>query len=277
MDKYINKIINGDNVKILKQFQENSIDLSIQSPPYSNLRDYTNEKEWNWAGFTEIAKELYRVTKVGGICVWVVGDKTINCSETLDSFRQAIYFKDECKFLIHDTMIYEKTGTPYPSKNKYYQNFEYMFILSKGKPNIINLIKDKPNSNAGKPAHWGKITYRQKDGSLKEMGENYITPEFGVRTNIWKYKTGGNNVTVDKIAYKHPAIFPEKLAEDHIKSWSNEGNLVLDVFGGSGTTMKIAHKLNRKFIYIDMGIEYCEIASQRFKENFNQEIEIVKI
>ena len=140
-----------------------------------------------------------------------------------------------------------------------------MFVLSKGKPKIVNLIKDKPNSNAGKPAHWGKITFRQSDGSLKETGENYITPEFGARTNIWRYKTGFGNVTKDKVAHQHPAIFADALAEDHIISWSNPGDLVIDPMCGSGTVCKAARKLGRNYIGIEINEKYVRICNERLK------------
>ncbi len=255
----INRFYTGNNCDIIKEIDSNSTDLILESPPYDSARTY---KGYTF-DYKTLGKESYRILKDGGVMVWVVDNMVIKGSESLSAFKQAIYFVEECGFNLHDSMIYEKTGTPYPSTNRYYQNYEYMFILSKGKPKTVNLIKDKPNSNAGKPAHWGKMTYRQKDGTLKEMGENYITPEFGVRTNIWRYKTGGHNVTTDKIAYQHPAIFPEQLAHDHIISWTNPGELVIDCFSGSGTVAKMAKLSGRNFIGIDISQEYNDIAMER--------------
>ncbi len=257
----LNTIHNQNCVDGLSLLDNASVDLTVTSPPYDSLRLYEGAK-WDFDVFSKVANLLFAKTKQGGVVVWVVGDGTIDGSETGTSFRQALYFQ-EIGFRIHDTMIYEKTGTPYPGKNRYYQNFEYMFVFSKGKPKTVNLIKDKQNSNAGKPAHWGRMTFRQKDGSLVEKGSNYITPEFGVRTNIWKYKTGHGNVTTDRAAYRHPAIFPDALAIDHILSWSNEGDLICDPFAGSGTTLKAANSLKRQFIGFEISKTYVDIAYER--------------
>lgn len=255
----------GDAVEQLKQIPDESIDLVITSPPYDNMRFYsaTNDKElktiWNFEKFKIIAKELYRIVKKGGIVVWIVGDATINGSETGNSFRQALYFKDKCGFNIHDTMIFEKTGFNFPSKNRYHQIFEYMFVFSKGKPKTFNPIIDRKNKWKGS---WGNTMVRQKDGSLKNMGKTTLN-KYGKRLNIWRIKNGKGFAHKDQLAYKHPATFPESLAKDHIISWSNENNVVLDTLCGSGTTLKMAEKLGRKWIGIEINKEYCEIAKQR--------------
>jgi len=217
--------------------------------------------------FEEVAKELYRITKDGGVVVWVVSDATIKGSETGTSFRQALYFK-EIGFNIHDTMIYQKDSCPFPETNRYYPAFEYMFIFSKGKPKTVNLIADKPNKTYGE-----KITgtVRNSDGTLKPHASvknktNKTVKEFGVRTNVWQYSPGYNKSTKDKYAYKHPAMFPEQLAEDHIISWSNPGDIVFDPFVGSGTTAKMALLNGRNYIGIDISEEYCEIARQRVED-----------
>jgi len=258
-DDFINKIICGDCLEVMKDIPDNSIDLTVTSPPYDNLRSY---KGYTFK-FEETANELYRVTKIGGVIVWVVGDATIKGSETGTSFKQALYFK-EIGFNLHDTMIYEKNSPSYAASFKsvrYSSIFEYMFILSKRNPKIVNLIKDKKNRWAGTKT-FGKSSNRQKDGSIK-INKRGIVAEYGYRTNIWKYNTGFNYSTKDKIAYNHPAIFPEKLAQDHILSWSNENDIVLDPMCGSGTTCKMAKLKNRKYIGIEISPEYCEIARKR--------------
>jgi len=258
----VDTIINGDNVEVLRTFPDDCIDLTVTSPPYDNLRTY---KGFTW-DFENLAKELFRVTKQGGVVVWVVGDATIKGSETGTSFKQALYFK-EIGFRLHDTMIYEKSSCVYPEVNRYYPIFEYMFIISKGKPNTASLIKDRANIYSG-----DKIA--RKTGNKKYNGDrvpnsaykkdiNRRINDYGIRYNIWRYSAGGGHVTTDKIAHSHPAIFPEKLAHDHIISWSNENDIVLDPFCGSGTTCKMAKKLNRRYIGIEIAKEYCEIAEQR--------------
>ena len=228
----------GDCLELMKDIPDGSIDLTVTSPPYDNLRTYNgNIEQWSFEKFQGIAKELYRVTKQGGVVVWVVGDATVKGSETGTSFKQALYFKD-IGFNLHDTMIWEKDGCVYPETNRYYPIFEYMFILSKGKPKTCNQIIDRKNKNFGQKID-RKRKSRLADGSFiptSSFGSNKKTKEFGVRYNIWKYGMGGAKGTKDKIAYKHPATFPEQLAQDHIISWSNENDIVLDCFMGSGTT-----------------------------------------
>ena len=255
----INQIICGDCVEVMSGYPSDSIDLTITSPPYDKLRDYQGYK----LDILHLITQLYRVTKKGGVVVWVVGDATVKGSETGTSFKQALCFMD-IGFNLHDTMIYEKNSFSNPSFNRYHQVWEYMFVFSKGKPKTFNPIKDKKNKWAGHQ-NWGKNTIRQKDGTLIERPANIIN-EYGMRHNIWKFNTGGNVSTKDKIAFKHPAIFPDKLARDHILSWSNEGDLVLDPMCGSGTTCKMAKVLNRKYIGIDMSEEYCEIARERVRD-----------
>ena len=257
----INKIYTGDSVKLMKELPDGVVDLVVTSPPYDNLRDY---KGYSF-DFEAIAKELFRIMKEGGVVVWVVGDATIKGSETGTSFKQALYFK-EIGFTLHDTMIYEKNGASFPARrdgNRYTQIFEYMFVLSKGKPGKPKLICDKENRWKGYTS-FGKSKIRTKDGELK-VREMKPVPEFSPRNNIWRYSTGRNYSTKDEVAFGHPAMFPEKLAEDHINSWSNDGDLILDPMCGSGTTCKMAKKLGRNFIGIDVSEEYCKIAEERIK------------
>jgi site-specific DNA-methyltransferase (adenine-specific) len=240
---------------------DKSIDLVITSPPYDNLRDYDNPN----FNFEPIATELWRIIKDGGVIVWIVGDATINGSETGTSFRQALYFK-EIGFNIHDTMIYLKDSSAFPSgekSNRYSQVFEYMFIFSKFQPKIVNLIKDKKNYSKGK----GSATIRNKDGTLSKL-EKFAIEEYGYRENVWKINCGYLKSTKEKFVYEHPAIFPEKLANDNILSWSNKDDIVLDPMCGSGTTCKMAKLNKRKFIGIEISQKYCEIAEKRLSQEY---------
>lgn len=259
----IDKIYCGNCIELMKEIDDISVDLTVTSPPYDNMRDYHGYT----FEFEEIAKELYRVTKDGGIVVWIVGDAVINGSETGTSFKQALYFK-EIGFNLHDTMIYEKSGMPFPMKNRYYQSFEYMFVFSKGKPKSVNLIADRKNVTGGQSVA-RKTAERQSDGSIisnsaYKNDPNRKRKEIGVRFNIWRFKNSAS--CGDKIALKHPATFPEDLANDHIISWSNEGDLVLDPMCGSGTTCKMAKNLNRHYIGMDISEEYCKISRTRLLE-----------
>ena len=253
----MNRVVCGDNKVVLAEMAENSIDLTVTSPPYDNIRDYKGYA----VDMSEVAKQLFRVTKPGGIVVWVVGDSTENGSESGNSFRQALMFM-ETGFKLHDTMIYEKNTSSFPARrdgNRYTQIFEYMFVFSKGKPKTAHLICDKENKWAGH-TNWGKNTQRGRDGDLVETKDIKPVPQYSPRNNIWKYNVGKGFNSSDKESHSHPAIFPEKLAEDHILSWSNEGDTVLDPFCGSGTTCKMAKKNKRNYIGIDISQEYCTLA-----------------
>jgi len=245
-----NKIYNEDCLDTMNRMEDNCIDLTVTSPPYDNLRDY---KGYTF-DFESIAKELFRVTKDGGVVVWVVGDTTKNFCESLSSFRQATYFVKECGFKLLDTMIYYKQNyaPAYPTLRRYANQFEYMFIFSKGRPSTFNpVMVDKVENRNG----WSG--FRQKDGSVKRK----IVKTIGDKkqaSNVWSYPVGFKNLG-------HPAVFPEQLANDHIISWSNENDIVYDPFMGSGTTAKMALKNNRKYIGSEISKEYCDIAEQRIK------------
>ena len=239
-----------------------SVDLTVTSPPYDNIRDYKGFC-FEEGDFKKIVKELFRVTKKGGVVVWVVGDAVMKGSETGTSFRQALGFM-EGGFKLHDTMIYEKNTSSFPARRsgkRYTQIFEYMFVFCKGKIKTGNLICDKPNKWAGH-TNWGKNTHRGKDGELKKTKDIKPVPDFSPRNNIWRYNVGKGFNSKDKESHEHPAIFPEKLAEDHILSWSNKGDVILDPFMGSGTTCKMAKKNGRKYIGIDASKEYCDLAEK---------------
>jgi site-specific DNA-methyltransferase (adenine-specific) len=259
----INKIYNENCFDTMSKMPDNFIDLTVTSPPYDNLRDY---KGYSF-DFESIANELFRVTKKGGVVVWVVGDATINGSETGTSFKQALYFK-EIGFNLHDTMFYQKNAASNPSSNRYEQTIEYMFILSKGKPKKVNLIKDKINRWAGSK-NFGIPSNRKKDGTLKTKKQKVVN-KYGSRSVVWKYNTGKNYSSCDDISFSHPAIFPEQLAADHIYTWSNENDLIYDPFGGSGTTAKMAHIYKRNWILSEISKEYCDLAEKRLYQYINQ-------
>lgn len=256
----MNQLITGDCVEVMREIPADSVDLTVTSPPYDDLRRYGGYI----FDFESTATELYRITKPGGVVVWVVGDATKNGSESGTSFRQALAFMD-LGFNLHDTMIYEKYGLTM-NHNRYEQVFEYMFVFSKGRPTTFNPIKIKtlwPETNKS-----GRYT-KHHDGDVrkaKNNGERKPVKTEKIKENIWRFNTGKNHSTKDESAFGHPAIFPEKLAADHIISWSNEGDLILDPFNGSGTTTKIAKQLGRNFIGIDVNPAYTAIAEKRLRQ-----------
>jgi len=252
---FVNKIICGNCVEIMREIPDESIDLAVTSPPYDALRDY---KGYTF-NFEAIANQLYRITKIGGIVVWVVGDATIKGSETGTSFKQALYFK-EIGFNLHDTMIYKKANPPPLEQNRYQPTFEFMFVFSKGKPKTFNPIMI-PCKFIGAKRNRATDKKTLLDSKMPNpRNEITVTRPKKYSPNVWDLIVGRDGDTGN-----HPAPFPKKLAEDHILSWSNEGDIVLDPMCGSGTTCKMAKLNNRKFIGIDISEEYCKIAEKRLQ------------
>jgi site-specific DNA-methyltransferase (adenine-specific) len=256
----LNKIYNLNCVEGMKMLPDNSIDLTVTSPPYDTLRNYKGF-EWN---FEETAKELYRVTKQGGVVIWVVGDATIKGSETGTSFKHALFFM-KCGFNLNDTMIWHKTNpTPqFLNSNRYTNSFEYMFCFSKGKPKTFNALCEATKTSGNKTDRSKPSSAVADRGNFKgcwQREEVTITKEQKRKTNVWDIATASKN-------YGHPAVFPEQLAQDHILSWSNEGDIVLDPFLGSGTTAVVCEKNNRNYIGFEVSSDYVCIAENRVRKS----------
>lgn len=247
-----------DALTLLRGLSSNYVDMALTSPPYDNLRTY-NGYSWDFEG---IAMEAYRVLKPGGVLVWVVGDATINGSETLTSFKQALYFKEVCGFNVHQILFFHDPGTAFPDLTRYTRQIEYMFILSKGIPQTIHL-QVKRNKWAGDRRPAGSIKLQTEPNGKKSIRKRKPVKEFGVMGNMWTLGTGHGKSTHDSIAFQHPAIFPEALAERHILTWSNPGDIVMDFFMGSGTTAKMAMKHGRHYIGCDLSQEYVDLARKR--------------
>ncbi|MFA5419615.1 MAG: site-specific DNA-methyltransferase [Bacteroidales bacterium] len=250
-------IYHGDCRDILPLLPKESIDMCLTSPPYDGLRDYGN-KGWD---FKFSAYEIRDRLKYGSVLVWVVGDEVVDGSESGTSFEQVLFFK-QIGMKLHDTMIYEKAEGFIACPNRYNQVFEYMFIVAKGSPRVVNLIRDRKNKYPNMKQHG---TRRQTDGSLKPRMMPALK-EMGARRNIWIYGTGWGKSTDQLFAHEHPAIFPDALAKDHIVSWSNEGDVILDPFSGSGTVARAAKFLGRKAIGIEIEEKYCAIAAKRMEQ-----------
>ena len=257
MDKFINKIIEGNCVEVMKQFDNDVIDLTVTSPPYDDLRNY---KGYVFP-FEDIANELFRITKQGGVVVWVVADATIDASETGTSFKQALYFK-EIGFNLHDTMIFRKKN-PIPQiyRKRYNNEFEYMFVFSKGVVKTHNPIM-VDCTHAG--LELNGTTYKNYSRN-EQTREKLAKPvkDKKIKGNIWEYVVGKKEE--DQEAKGHPAPFPCQLVRDHIISWSNHSDIVFDPMSGSGTTARVAAEMGRKYIGIDISHEYCRLAKQRIK------------
>ena len=249
----VNQIVVGECAKVMQQLPAGSVDLIVTSPPYDDLRDY-NGYEFDYRA---VGEGMLHVLKPGGVAVWIVGDRVRNGSRSLTSFEQGLAFRD-IGFRVHDVMIYRKKNTPFMRKNAYTNCFELMFILSRGAPKTFNPLTCDTKRSGRETAMYGKGT--DGDGSKRRA---MTLGKRKTRTNIWSYAVGLGGTTRDKFAFQHPAMFPEALAQDHILSWSNPGDLVLDPMCGAGTTLKMAQANGRRWLGIEISDEYADIAKQR--------------
>jgi len=253
LSSFLDRVILGDNCETLAAMPAESVDLVVTSPPYDDLRTYGGHS-WDFYG---VAWLLKRVIKPGGVIVWVVGDATVNGSETGSSMMQALHFR-AIGLNVHDTMIYKQAGTGAKGSNQaYWQAWEYCFVMSKGKPAVVNRLKKPRKETSGPPGSRVAANGTRKEICRAEAGDESI------RDNVWEYSVGAAN---DDDATGHPAAFPESLAKDHIFSWSNPGDVVLDPFAGSGTTLKAAKELGRRFVGIEINAKYVEICQRRIAQ-----------
>ena len=250
-DKWVT-IYHGDCREILPQLGF-KVDLVLTSPPYDDLREYGGHP----FDFQTTAQAIVPAIADGGVLVWVVGDASDESGESGNSLRHVLAFK-ELGLRLHDTMIYEKNGASYPTHDKYYQVFEYMFVMSQGRPRVVNLLRDRRNLWDGS---WGRRSRRDVRGNLI-VGDKTPSGEYGIRWNIWRYNVGKFGEEADRDR-GHPAVFPLALARDHILTWTDANSIVCDPMAGSGTSLEAAKKLNRYSIGIEIEEKYCEIAAKR--------------
>lgn len=257
-------LYHGDNVEFMRTVPESVVNLTVTSPPYDDLRKYTEESAWTFDKFKEVASELYRITSECGVVVWNVDNKVQKGSESLTSFKQAIFFVEVLGFKLHDTMIFHRERAPLNHK-RYEQHFEYMFIFVKGSLTTFNGLTTK-SIHGGKSRAAIRMRQSTTGDNLAAAHQTSTYKEDKLIGNIWSYGVGNNKSTNDAEAFKHPATFPEQLAEDHIRSWSNEGDLVFDPFMGSGTVAKMAKKLNRRVMGCEIAKEYVDIQIARLEK-----------
>lgn len=252
----LNNIYCGDARLVMKDIDDESVDMVITSPPYDNLRTYNNpDNPWNFDVFKGVADELYRVIKPGGVVVWIVNDRTMKGSKTLTSFKQALYF-NEIGFNVNDVMIWNKTNPcPVVAQPRYTDTFDYMMVFSKGKPKTFNPIM-VDCKNAGKLY---KSTAKMIGGESGRRKVYYNVSEKKVKGNVWDFAVAQNKSG-------HPAVYPYDVVLDHIKTWTNEGDIVLDPFIGSGTTALVCIDMKRNYIGIDISEEYCKMSRDRIEE-----------
>lgn len=253
-----NKIVCCDCLDGMAALPDECIPFTLTSPPYDGLRTYDGLAEWD---FMAVARELYRITMPGGVVVWVVQEQIIDGSESGETSRQRLAFAD-IGFRLHHTMVMGKLGGIQFSSNRYGRPLEYAFILSKGKPRYFSPLRDKPNKESGRVKVFSN---RKPDGSFAPVKHKKVHP-YGLRGSVWFYPTGKNNTAKEGYAFGHPALMPEKMAEDHILSWTKVGDLVFNPFAGGGTALKMALLNHRRYLGFEINPKYVEIARRRLRD-----------
>jgi len=259
----INTILHGDSSKVMKSFPDNCIPLTVTSPPYAQMRTYGGHA-YTWETFTNVATELVRITMEGGVICWVVRNQIVKEEEILQAEREKLFFVDHLGLLPHQTIIGTPCGLPMPQKRRYASNFDYVYVLTKGRPRNVNIIRDRRNRLFGSIKNNRLI--RKANGTARlACGGDYAIAKWGFRSNLWSYSTGGNHTATDRISAKHPARMGEPLAEDLIISYSKPGDLVFDPFAGAGTTLKMALLNQRQWLGVEIFDEYVELIEERMR------------
>lgn len=249
-----------DCVEGMRALPPASVPLTVTSPPYDQTFEYGGHL-WNHEKFLLVAHELWRLTMPGGVVCWVVRDQIVDGGQTGTSFRQARYYMG-LGFRLHNTLVIEKQVARGISRVRYGVSPEFVFVLSKGRPRSISLIEDKPNKFGGRLM---RFSTRDRDGTRSDTAKALIRP-YSVRGNVWRYATGSRVTAKEGFAYDHPALMPERLAHDLIVSWSRPGDLVLDPFGGAGTTAKMALLSHRRYLSMEAHRPYHDLAVRRLAE-----------
>ncbi|MBY0522788.1 MAG: site-specific DNA-methyltransferase [Gemmataceae bacterium] len=256
-NKRLNQIVHCDCIEGIGALPDACIPLTVTSPPYDAMRDYGGTK----FQFEPIATELARVTMPGGVIVWVVQDQIVDGFESGTSARQRLFF-ETVGMNVHGTVIMAMKGCRYPRKQRYGQQFHYAFVLSKGKPRVVKVLQDKPNSAVGAVVANSR---RFRNGDLTTTMKPKRIGPYGLRGNVWLIDAGNGRTTKDRFAYEHPALMPEGMAEDHILSWSQPGDLVFDPMCGAATTCKMALLNHRKYLGMEVHQPYWELACKRME------------
>ena len=263
MNLPINTILHGDSAEVMQSFPDKCIHLTVTSPPYAKMRTYGGHA-YTWETFTSVATQLARITMEGGVICWVVRNQIVNDREVLQSEKEKLYFVEELELWPHQTIIGAPKGVPMPQTSRYASNFDYVYVLTKGRPRNVNIIRDRRNRLFGEVKNNRLI--RMANGTARlACGGEYTIAKWGFRSNIWSYATGGTNTATDRVSAEHPARMGEPLAEDLIISFSKPGDLVFDPFAGAGTTLKMALLNQRQWLGVEIFDEYVELIEERMK------------
>ena len=262
-----NSIYCNDAADTMGGWPENSVDLSIFSPPYDDIRTY-GQDEPNKVDLHQIGLAAYRVTKPGGIVAMVIQDQTKDFAKSLTSFRTTVDWADNIGFRLFECVIYNRPGKPGAWWNQRFRvDHEYIMIFLKGeRPKYFN--KEPLKIPAKYAGHVWSGTQRLTNGKLIPI-ERTEQKKLKCPGTVWTM--GASTTERNPLKTKHPAPFPDKLAENLILCFSQPGELVVDFMCGSGTTLRMAQKHGRDFIGVDNSLEYCKLSQQMLELESNRQ------
>lgn len=253
------RLLTGDACEILPTIRESSVDLTVFSPPYDGLRDYKGKPSFDMA---VLGREILRVTKEGGVCCMVIQDATKNGAKSLTSFRTACLFAD-LGWRLFECCIYSRAGVPGAWWTKRFRvDHEYIFIFTRGDGLPRRFDKTSLMVESKYAGITAGGTKRTTKGDFVAIKKTVISP-LKCRGTIWHY--AASNTERNKTKSEHPATYPDSLARDIISCFSKEGDLVLDPMMGSGTTGIASVNMGRRFLGIEISVQYMEIAKRRFR------------
>jgi site-specific DNA-methyltransferase (adenine-specific) len=259
------KLILGDCKNELKNLEDNSIDLIFTSPPYADNRKDTYggvspEEYIDW--FLPISQELLRVLKPSGTFVLNIKEKVTEGERNTYVIELILEMRKQGWLWTEEFIWHKKNCYPGKWPNRFRDSWERLIQFNKNKK--FNMYQDSVMVPVG---NWAKSRLKNlsetdmvRDNSKVGSGfgkkiANWINRELVYPTNVLHFATECGNKN-------HSAAFPEELPEWFIKLFTLEQDLVLDPFMGSGTTIKVAQRLNRNFIGIEILPEYFQMVEE---------------
>lgn len=267
--KTVHKLILGDSLQKLQKLEDNSIDLIVTSPPYADARKKTyggihpdHYVEW----FLPISKELLRVLKPTGTFVLNIKER-VSDGERHTYVLELILGLRKQGWLWTEEFIWHKKNC-YPGKwpNRFRDAWEHMYQFNKMKK--FHMYQEEVMVPTG---DWAKSRLKKLSDKDKERDESKVASGFGKNISNWLNRDKAFPTNVLHMATEcgnknHSAVFPEALPEWFIKLFTKKGDVVLDPFMGSGTTNKVAKRLDRNSVGVEILSEYYEIAKQALQE-----------
>lgn len=271
MKELTTNILQGDSAEVLKTLPDNSIDLIVTSPPYADQRKSTYggispNKYVEW--FLPISEQLLRVLKPSGTFVLNIKEKVVD-GERSTYVMELILAMRKQGWLWTEEFIWHKKNS-YPGKwpNRFRDAWERLLQFNKSKK--FAMYQEEVMVPMG---DWAKSRLKNLSDTDKRRDNSKVGSGFGKNISNWidrekAYPTNVLHLATECNNKKHSAAFPEELPEWFIKLFTKEGDMVLDPFAGSGTTLFVAERMGRSAIGIEIMEEYYKMIKNQLEEPY---------